>query len=134
MGEFVEFVRDLNRNKYSKIFHKLIDEKIPCAIFLLGNSRENFSDLLNQTRRLGFNLKCLLSTNPEALQNMDIDVFHVKDFRDAKIKCVLSSNDLSDNFSQWFKSVGIIKFNLLTSSQTADQKFDFYMDHLPELE
>lgn len=136
MSEFVEFVQNLNRDRYSRLFWRLISDKTPCGLMLMGQPRDRILNFIEQTKNLGFNLTSYITVDPNDLEDppANLKTFLIRDVGKSKIKYLLSVDDLSNNFAPILKNAGVQKLNIMFGNQNTDDKFNFYMDHLAELE
>ena len=136
MNDFLQFVSDLNRDRYTRLFNRIKDEKIPCAFFMPEISFQNQVTILKQLQNLGFNIQYFFTLD-ENLKNPveNIPVVYIKHLQDAnpKPKYVLNINGDSCNFTHKFKDVGMEIFTLILNSGNTDEIFNFYMDHLNDL-
>ncbi len=137
MSEFTKFIANLNRNRYTRLFHRIKNEKIPCAFFIPEVTFQEQISVFEQLKNLGFNVQYFFTLD-ENLKNpvLEVPVMHVKKIHEIapKPKYVIATSSNSDFFVNRFKDAGMEIFNIFAGNENTNEIFDFYMDHLNEIE
>ena len=137
MSEFTSFVSNLNRDRYMRLFNRIREEKIPCAFFVPMIDFQSQISFLEQLKNLGFNVQYFFTLDENLTDSLSgIPTVYIKNLQSVnpKPKYVLAVDSISNHFVNKFKDAGFEVVNLLTDSGDTDAIFNFYMDHLEDLE
>ena len=137
MSEFTKFIANLNRNRYTRLFNRIRKEKIPCALFLSDLNFQEQMTILQELKEMEFNLQYFFTLDENLREPVaEIPTVYIKNLQDLRPepKYVLASPGLANQFAHMFQSAGGEFLDLILNSVNPDLTFDFYMDHLNEIE
>ena len=137
MKKFLEFIETLNENLYENLMHRLVKEKIPCAL-LASNQINNFHiNIANQLQKSGVDLRYIATVDdlaPKPPKNLQfISVSSLNSFGHEKPRFIFVTGGMEANMLfRRFTELGIDPI-LISPSGSTRSFGDFYLSHLRDL-
>lgn len=138
-SDFIKMISALHGSKYSQTMQGIAKNKIPCGLFLAPAVPKNIQPLRDFVKARNLNLICVCTMNKaekELWQPAEVEVVvSLEEFPDLKNKPKFMFNlkgFFHLMFTDYFNRFGIKMFGFNDNSN-AENRYEFYMKHLPEL-
>ena len=139
-SDFIQMITEWRDRRYSQYMQVLSRNKIPCGLFISPSVPDNIQGHRNFFKGRELNLTCICVMNEEDKQRVQPaegeTLVTLKEYPDLKAKpriMFLSAGGFFPlMFADYFKRFGTDMFGF-NGRSNAENMYDYYMKHLPEL-
>lgn len=138
-SEFIKMVADLSERRLLRKIQSLVTDKTPCGILFAPQVSRDAREVVNSFKNIGLDMNCICFLVEEQKKffaaNAEETLVTIEEFpnlSDAPKFIFVLERYFGTAFMDYFKACGTDMF-FLPDVDAAENQYEFYMKHLPEL-